>query len=604
MLADLALAAVLVLATVVVYAPVRGFGFVNFDDPGYVSANPHVQRGIDRASLVWALTTTHRANWHPVTWLSHLLDVELFGVDPAAHHVVNVLLHAANVLLLFALLRRLGGTRSPSFVVAALFALHPLRVESVAWISERKDVLCALFGLLAVHAYASWTAKGGAARYVTALALFALGLMAKPMLVTLPFVLLLLDYWPLGRTRFGPVTGDAARARPLARLLAEKLPFLALSAVASVVTVIAQRAAGAVADATVLPLPARIAGALVAYGWYVAKTLWPSGLAVLYPNPVLGGGSIPTGQVIAATAAIGLLSLVALREARRRPWLLVGWATFVGMLVPVVGLVQVGQQSTADRYTYLPSIGLSVVLVGALAEAARRLHVPRAPRVVAVAAALLALAVATRVQLAHWRDSVALASRALAVTEGNYVMHFNLAVAADEQGDLDTAVRSYEEAVRLRPDLARFRVNLAAALVRAGRVDEGVAQYRSAMQLDPRETAAFNNLGWLRATHPSAAQRDGAAALALAGEVVRRNPGDPDALDLLAAALAESGRFADAERSASAALDVARSSGRLELLAPLAARRKLYAAGRAYREDPAVAAAGVAARCGRRPHCT
>jgi len=595
---DFALAAVLLFATLAVYAPVCGYGFVNFDDPGYLSQNPHVQRGLDRASVAWALTTTHRANWSPVTWLSYLLDVELFGVDPAAHHGVNLLLHAVNVTLLFALLVRLGGARAPSFVVAALFAVHPLRVESVAWISERKDVLCALFALLALHAWAGFTRRGGVARYAAALLLFALGLMAKPMLVTLPFVLLLLDFWPLCRTRWSPPAAGPARVRPLGRLVLEKLPFLALSCAASVVTLVAQRAAGAVTDSTALPLATRAAGTLAAYGWYVGKTVWPSGLAVLYPNRALVGESAPAWQILAGGIVIALVSVLALRDARRRPWLLVGWATFVGMLVPVIGLVQVGQQSTADRYTYLPSIGLFVVLVGALAEASRRMRVPLVLRIAGVAVLLVVLGVATRLQLAYWRDSVTLASRALAVTDGNYVMHFNLALAVDEQGDLPAAIRNYEAAVRLRPDLASFRGNLAAALVRAGRVDEAVAQYQAAIVLDPRDPAAANNLAWLRATHPSAEHRDGAAALELADSVLRLRPGDSDALDLMAAAQAEIGHFAEAERTAAAAQAAAVSAGRDDLTGALAERRALYRERRPYREDPAAAAAGVSPSIG------
>lgn len=571
----------------------RGFGFVNYDDPGYVAAKPEVQRGLDVESVVWALTTADRANWSPVTWLSYLLDVELFGVDAAAMHVVSLLLHVANALLLFALLRRLGGAPAASFAVAALFALHPLRVESVAWISERKDVLCALFGLLAVHAYVGFARRGGAALYASALLLFALGLMAKPMLVTLPFVLLLLDYWPLGRTRFGPDSAGVARQPSrltTSLLLLEKAPFLALSAGASWLTFLAQRAAGAVADTVVLPPGVRLAGALAAYGWYVEKTLWPSGLAALYPNPALAGRSVASSEIAAGGILLVAVSILALREARRSPWLLVGWATFVGMLVPVIGLVQVGQQSTADRYTYLPTIGLGVVLVGALGAASRRARVPRALRLAGIGLLLAVLGVATRAQLPYWRDSVALASRAVAVTEGNYVMHFNLALALDERGDLSGSIAHYREAVRLRPDLPAFRVNLAAALARAGRVRQAVDEYRRAIALDPDDVPAANNLAWLRATHPNAAYRDGDEALARADAVVRRKPGDPDALDLLAAALAESGRFADAEQAAAAALDAARRGGRHELVAPIASRRALYAAGRPYREDPAAAA--------------
>jgi len=587
---DAVLALLLGLAIVAAYLPVLGFGFVNFDDPGYITANPHVQRGLDREAIVWALTTTHKVNWLPATWLSYQLDVSLFGVSAPAFHAVNLALHVANALLLYALVRRFGFGAAAAFATAGLFALHPLRVESVAWVSERKDVLCGLFALLALHAWTSWVRRGGAARYGAALALFALSLMAKPMAVTLPFVLLLLDWWPLARTRCGPGPDAASGGRAAAALVLEKLPFLAIAAAASVATYLLQREGGAMTDPATLPLATRLAGALAGYDWYLRKTLWPTGLAALYPNPALAGRPVPLLPVLGGGLLLATVAALALREARRRPWLLVGAAIFVGMLVPVVGLVQVGQQSTADRYTYLPAIGLGIVLVAASAELAARLRVPRAAQAALVALLLALLAAATRVQVGTWRDSVTLARRAVAVTEGNYVMRFNLAVALDEQGDLPGALASYGEAVRLRPDLAAFRVNHGAALARSGRGTEAVAEYEVAVRLDPRDLAARNNLAWLRATHPDAALRDGAQALALAGALAQERPADPDTLDVLAAALAESGRFAEAARTAEGAVATAQRNGRAPRAAQIDARRALYAAGRAYREDPASAA--------------
>lgn len=576
--------------TLVAYASVRHYGFVNFDDPGYVAANPHVARGLDAQGVVWAFTTGRTANWIPVTWLSYQLDVSLFGVSPAAHHVVNVLLHVANVLLLLAVLRRLGCSPEFGFVVAGLFALHPMRVESVAWISERKDVLCAFFGLWSTYVWIGWARSGGVARYAAALLLYAIGLMAKPMLVTLPFVLLLLDWFPLRRLRWSPPSTELVTATPLARLLTEKVPLFALAIGSSVVTLLVQKAGGAVADPLVLPLAARLRGALAAYGWYIVKSLWPDGLAALYPNPALTGGSPPVYETVAGAVALVLVSALALREAGCRPWLLVGWATFVGMLVPVVGLVQVGQQSTADRYTYLPSIGLYVVLVGVAGAVADRWRVAPGLRVALALSVLLALGIATHQQLRYWCDGVTLARRALSVTEGNYVMRFNLAHALDEQGDLPGALASYAEAVRLRPDLVAFRVNHGAALARSGRVVEACAEYETAIRLDPRDRGARNNLAWLRATHPEARFRDAVRALALAGALAAERPGDPDTLDLLAAALAESGRFGDAQRTADVAALAAQRAGHSDRAAQIAARRALYAAGRAYREDPATGA--------------
>jgi Flp pilus assembly protein TadD len=592
--ADVALALLLAVAIVAAYLPVLGFGFVGFDDPGYVTANPNVQRGLDREAIVWALTTTHKVNWLPATWLSYQLDVSLFGVSAPAFHGVNLLLHVANALLLYALVRRFGFGPDAALVMAGLFALHPLRVESVAWISERKDVLCGFFALLLLHAWTSWTRRGGVPRYLTALVLFALSLMAKPMAVTFPFVLLLLDWWPLERTRFGPGADAASRGRPTASLLVEKLPFLVVAIAASVVTYRLQRAGGAMADSVALPAPTRLLSALAAYDWYVLKTLWPTDLAALYPNPALLGRPIPFLPAVCGALLLGVIAVLALRDARRRPWLLVGAAIFAGMLVPVIGLVQVGQQATADRYTYLPAIGLGAVLMLAANDLAERLRIGREARVVTAILVLIVLSNLTRAQVGTWRDSVTLARRAIAVTNDNYVMHFNLAVALDEQGDLPGAVVSYAEAVRLRPDLASFRVNHAAALARAGHVPAAVEEYETAMRLDPRDPAARNNLAWLRATHPDAAHRDAAQALALAGALARERPSDPDTLDLLAAALATSGRFAEAERTAAAAFAAAERAGRGDAAAQIAARRALYASGRAYREDPAAAGVAIA----------
>jgi Flp pilus assembly protein TadD len=414
--------------------------------------------------------------------------------------------------------------------------------------------------------------------------------MAKPMAVTLPFVLLLVDYWPLERTRFGPGAAAASRGTSAARLLLEKLPFLAVAIGVGVVTFEAQRSGGAVAEGVTLPLATRIVTALAGYDWYVSKTLWPSGLAALYPNPALSGRPLPLLPALCGAALLLVVGLLALREARRRPWLLVGTAVFVGMLVPVVGIVQVGLQATADRYAYLPSIGLGVVLVAAAAELAERLRVAQRARIAVGLAVLAALAVATRVQVGFWRDSATLARRAIAVTDDNYLMHFNLAVALDGAGDLPGALAAYAEAVRLQPDLAMFRVNHAAALARSGRVDEAIAEYETAQRLDPRDAAARNNLAWLLATHPDAAHRDGARALALAAALVRERPDDADTLDLLAAAQAESGRFGEAERSAAAAAAAARRAGRDALAAQIAARQALYATGQAYREEPSAVA--------------
>ena len=349
--------------TLSLYAPVRHFDFINFDDPAYVLNNPQVQAGITSSSIRWAFTQGHSSNWHPLTWISHMLDWQLFGRHAGGHHATNVLLHTGNTLLLFGLLIRLTGKAGRSAVVAGLFALHPLHVESVAWIAERKDVLSTFFGLWTLWAYARYADRPSAARYLAALGLFALGLMSKPMLVTWPFVLLLLDYWPLKRV-------DSV---PWRTLLREKVPFLVLALASAVVTFLVQREGGAVAAISRISAGMRLQTALVAYVAYIGKLVWPTRLAVLYPL----AHSLPIAQVAGAVAVLAIITYAAWRGARRFPYLATGWLWYLGTLVPVIGLVQVGTQRMADRYTYIPYIGLFVFGVWGVADWAEQRKIPR-----------------------------------------------------------------------------------------------------------------------------------------------------------------------------------------------------------------------------------
>jgi tetratricopeptide (TPR) repeat protein len=470
----------IVLSVALVYAPVRHHAFVNFDDTQYVAENAHVSAGLTRNAVEWAFTTTHAGNWHPLTWLSHMLDVQLFGLDAGAHHVMNVFLHAANALLLFWLWLRMSGALGRSAFVAAVFAVHPLHVESVAWIAERKDVLSACFGLLCLLAYDGYRRTATPARYAWVVVTFALALLSKPMLVTLPALLLLLDWWPLGRTA----------AVPLPRLLLEKAPLFALSAASSAITLSAQSGGGAVKALEALPLGRRAANALVAYAGYVRRTLWPEGLAVLYPYP----STIETWKLVGALALLGLVTWLALRGRTRRPYLAVGWLWYLGMLVPVIGLVQVGSQPMADRYMYLPMVGLLVMLAWGVAEL---VMAPPARRWLPMAAALsvIACAVIARRQVGHWRDSIALWEHALAVTRDNPRAHANLAHALSKQGRLDEALPHYGEAVRLKPDFAEAHNNLGYALAGQGRHADAIGHYREAVRLIPDYHEAQNNLG-------------------------------------------------------------------------------------------------------------
>jgi Flp pilus assembly protein TadD len=559
-----------------VYGTVVWHDFVNYDDPVYVTDNPQVRTGLSRANIAWAFTTLHGGNWHPLTWLSHMLDCQLFGLRAGAHHLVNVALHAASSVLLFLVLLRLTGYLARSALVAALFALHPLHVESVAWLAERKDVLSGLFWMLTLGAYVLYVEKPRPARYAAALALFALGLLAKPMLVTLPFVLLLLDSWPLGRLRFPAWAGQPAAAparaggragrapngpagaglappgapRPArapeaavrgtdpGRAVLEKVPFLALAALSCIVTLIAQQRGGAVRSIEEYGPLLRIQTAVVSYAGYLLKTVWPSRLTVLYPHP----HAWPWWIVGASALFLIALTAVALRSVRTRPWLATGWFWYLGALVPVIGLVQVGNQAMADRYTYIPLVGVFLLAAWELGEfGARR---SREGLVLAVAAAVLvpACGAGSFLQLRHWRDSETLFARAVRVTTDNPEAHYNLGLALMEKGRLEDARARLEEAVRLAPHNADAINNLGVVLDRMGRTDEAVARYREAQRLDPGSGRTWFNLGMALAKRGEVRE-----AIAALQESVRLQPGRAEAHARLATALRAAGRLDEAE---------------------------------------------------------
>jgi tetratricopeptide (TPR) repeat protein len=464
------------LATFAVYAQVGRFDFVNFDDPDYVTANPHVRGGITAENVAWAFTSNDAANWFPLTRLSHMLDCQLFGLRGGWHHLTNVLLHSLAVLLLFAFLHRSTGRLWPSAWVAFLFALHPLHVESVAWVAERKDVLSALFALLALWSYLRWVERPSLRRYLLVALALGLGLMAKPMIVTLPIVFLLVDIWPLGR---------GLRWR-------EKLPLFGMSAAAAGATYLVQQSSGAVRTSDQFPWLLRVENGLVSYVVYIARMFWPARLAVFYPYPV----AVPVWQAAAAALALGAILILVLRSVRKRPYLAVGWLWYLIMLAPVIGVVQVGAQSRADRYTYLPMIGLTIMLAWGAADLIRL--VPRAePALAALAAATCAAAVAvTWVQTGYWRDSRTLFQHAVDVTDRNYLAHHNLGVALAETPDgLEQAIVHFQAALRIKPDYARAHTDLGSAFARLGRLSEAMAEYRAALAIDPDLAVPHNNLG-------------------------------------------------------------------------------------------------------------
>ncbi len=481
----LAGAAALAVVTLGTYHRVLDHDFVLYDDALYVTANPAAKEGLSPQTVRWAFTTGYAANWHPLPWLSHLLDVELYGITPRGHHLTSLLLHTANTVLLFLVLRNLTGALIQSLVAAALFGLHPAHVESVAWVAERKDVLSMLLGLLAIAAYGAWVRRPSNLRYALLVVVYLLALLAKPMLVTLPFVLLLLDVWPLGRFR--------ERGTSLLPRLREKLPLFLLAAASSLVTFLVQRAGGAMQSAEAYPLAVRCANAVVAYASYLGTLVWPSGLAVFYPHP---GASLALASVCGSLGLLLLLTATAWRLRRRQPAWLVGWLWFVGTLVPVIGVVQVGWQARADRYTYLPSIGLFLAVTWGLGALVNTTAEVRTALAATIGAALTACVFLTRAQVGHWRDSETLFRHALEVTQENFLAHNNLGHYYNERGRPADALPQLQAAVRIRPRYPEARTNLGRSLFLLGRLDEAQAEFERARALRPEDPVVLNNLGF------------------------------------------------------------------------------------------------------------
>jgi len=480
-------------AVFLLYGQAVGHEFINFDDDTYVSENPRVLSGLTWSGLRWALTTTAEGNWHPLTWLSHMLDVRIFGTWPGGHHGTSVLLHAVNAILLFLALVHMSRALWPSALVAALFAVHPLRVESVAWVAERKDVLSGLFWMGTLLAYSWYARRPGAGRYAVVLGSFALGLLAKPMLVTLPLVLLLLDFWPLGRLDFPP-RGGKGSAR-LRGLILEKLPLVLVAVVSSAVTIAAQRMGGTTSSLEAVPLAARVANAAVSYVLYLSKTVVPEGLAIFYPHPSLYGRAVPVLPGLFAALALVAVTLVVLRGARDRPFLATGWLWYLGTLVPVIGVVQVGRQAMADRYTYIPLVGIYVAAAWTL-----RGLVVRSPRLLrpvlgAIFIALGSLIVVTWIQVGTFRDGVTLYRHALLVTEDNYLVHNNLGVTLAARGLLSEAAVEYEAALRIKPDYPEAHNNLGTVLKKQGRLSEAEEHFKTTIRLRPDFEEPHGNLG-------------------------------------------------------------------------------------------------------------
>jgi len=483
----------LVSITLAVYWQVINNEFIDFDDDLYVTENTRVKGGLTMENVVWAFTTTHAANWHPVTWLSHMLDIQLFGMNPGLHHLINVFFHIANTVLLFFVFRRMTGDVWRSSLIAALFSIHPLHVETVAWIAERKDVLSTSFLMLAIWSFIGYVDRPKTTRYLTAFLFFSLGLMAKPMIVTLPFVLLLLDYWPLQRIQF--INDERQSYTPqwptILYLIREKLPFFFLAVGSIIVTVIAQQSGGALRSLEAYPFHIRMANALVSYVTYFLKMIWPFHLSVYYPYRSI----IPVWQVFAASLLIIFITVLVIRTGNTRPWFAVGWLWYIGTLGPVIGLLQVGSQAMADRYTYVPLIGLFIMIAWGVPERATRQRYQRVILFAITAIILSGLTVASAVQVQYWNNTVRLLEHAVNVVPDNYSPRNNLGFALEKLGRTQEAIAHYSKALRLNPNYKEAHNNLGLALAKQGNAEEAKRHYIEALRIDPGFQEAHNNLG-------------------------------------------------------------------------------------------------------------
>jgi cytochrome c-type biogenesis protein CcmH/NrfG len=580
--------------------------FINYDDPRYVYENTKITDGLSLGGVAWAFTHIHSMNWHPLTTISHMLDCQLYGLRAGAHHLTNVLLHSIAAMLLFIALLQMTGAFWRSAFVAAIFAIHPLRVESVAWIAERKDVLSGVFFMLTLLAYTRYVRLPSITRYLLVAFVFACGLMSKPMLVTLPLVLLLLDYWPLNRIK-----------RQVGKRVSEKIPLIALSAVSSVATFLAQK--GAVGWTEELPVVERINNAVVSYVLYIWQMFWPVNLAVFYPHPE---NRLPLGEIIVSILLLICITAVAIAQYKQRPYLIIGLLWYLGMLVPVIGLVQVGWQGHADRYTYLPQIGLYIAVTWATADLTALWR--RQPAILSTIAILIigVLIWRAREQASYWRDSETLFNHALAVTRNNDVAENNLGIVYLRQGKLDEAISLLQAAVDLRPENSPAHENLAKALLQKGevanalvhyqkllelqpdnievhnivgtvlvqqaRIREGIEEWEKVLTIQPDNGNAMSNLAWVLATSPDDSVRNGPKAVQLASEALRISGRRiPILFRTLAAAYAETGDFAMAIETAQEGVDLANSQGNSGLAGELQGNISLYQEQRPLR-DPSL----------------
>jgi Tfp pilus assembly protein PilF len=519
------------------YWGVAGNQFISFDDPQYVTENPQVQEGLNREAAIWAFTTSHASNWHPLTWLSLMLDRELFGKNAGGYHWTNVILHLLGGLILFLALSRMTASPWPSGLTAALFLIHPLHVESVAWVAERKDVLCGLFWMLGIWFYARYAERPGPVRYLWVLLSFVSGLLSKPMAVTFPFVLLLLDWWPLARTDGGRATWG--------RLLCEKFPLFLLSAAGSMVTFLIQQENQAIAPLSAMPLADRLVNAAVSYAAYLEKTFWPAGLSIFYPYH-----GLPTsGRLVFSLALLILITLISVILRKRRPYLPVGWFWYLGTLFPVIGLVQVGSQAMADRYTYLPLVGIFIMAVWGCKDLLDGSQVRKAIGGIVSAGVLIILVVLTQLQVSHWKDTPTLFGHALRNTERNFMAHHVLAEEMAKAGDLAGTEHHFREAIRIRPAFKQAFNGLGHLLMIQGKQDEAGRFLEKALEIDPTHVPAMKNLGDVRMRQGRTEE-----AISLYRKALLHGEEDPELLNNYGVALFFKGEKEEAVRKIRTAL--------------------------------------------------
>jgi protein O-mannosyl-transferase len=532
----------LTMAILAVYWQVGGFDFVNIDDPFYVKNNNIVGQGITLVGIKWAFTSVYVSNWHPLTWISHMLDVQVFGMRPGLHHFTNVFIHIINTMLLFMLFKNMTGAVWRSAAVAALFALHPIHVESVAWISERKDVLSTFFWILTVTAYIWYIKQRSLQRYLVVVISYILGLISKPMLVTLPFVLLLLDFWPLRRFEEDGPIGDKSSLRHLvsvnkfATLVREKTPLIALAVISSGITFYAQNSGGSVVSQEIIPPATRMINAIISYVTYLEKMLWPLKLAAYYPYSQAFQPLI----VIACASILLVITALVLLFVRYLPYLAVGWFWYIGTLIPVIGIIQVGDQSMADRYTYIPLIGVFLMVVWGLRDLLRKWHYGKISLGSSFALIIIPLMWTTWVQIGYWKNSETLFRHTLDIAGNNYFAHFNLAVALYDKGDIDGAIEHYKEALQANPYHASSHKNLGNLLFLKGNIDEAIGHYISALKINKDDAGGYYNLGTVYYKKGNLKK-----AIEYFQLAIDKNPGYIEAMEKLEVARNELARFPD-----------------------------------------------------------